>query len=223
MLITHQEARRLIQRRADEALLDVDRNLLDAHLDACAECQKYAADTSDLEATLQHLMQRRWDHQPLPLSREQTVSGKPIHISQSIFFATRIVAMGVICLAFLFNIWQFTQPSRQRATPPAAEIPLIPTPALQSMGVQATDQTCEPILYEVKEDDTIESIAARFSIPAREILSTNHLTTETLNTAVKLTIPVCSPTPPGTPNIVSTTFTPLLDPNTITPISVSTQ
>jgi len=131
--------------------------------------------------------------------------------------------MGVICLAFLFNIWQFTQSGSQRATPPAAEIPLIPTPSLQSTRIQATDQTCESIHYEVKEDDTIESIAQRFSVPAEEILSTNHLRAETLKPSMKLSIPVCSPTPQETPNIVTTIFTPLLGPNTLTPIHMSTQ
>jgi hypothetical protein len=223
MLITHEEARRLIQFRADDALKDVEVNLLETHLSTCAECQKYAADTKDLESTLQHLMQRRWDRQPLPLSREQTASANPRHFTQSIFFATRIVAMGVICMAFLFNVWQFTQSGRQRATPPAAEIPLIPTPSLQSAGTKATDQTCESIYYEVKENDTIESIATRFSVPAEAIGATNHLSSGTLNTSMKLSIPVCSPTPQGTPNIVSTAFTPLLGPNTLTPINTSSQ
>jgi hypothetical protein len=40
---------------------------------------------------------------------------------------------------------------------------------------------------------------------------------------MKLSIPVCSPTPQGTPNIVKTTFTPLLGPNTLTPMNTSTQ
>ncbi len=160
---------------------------------------------------------------PCPLPQEKTASANPIDFTQSIFFATRIVAMGVICVAFLFNVWQFTQSGRQRATPPAAEIPLIPTPSLQSTGTQATDQTCEFIYYEVKENDTIESIATRFSVPAGEIRATNHLRTETLNTSMKLSIPVCSPTPPGTPNIVTTTFTPLLGPNTLTPMNTPTQ
>jgi hypothetical protein len=223
MSITHTEARRLIQFRADDALKDVEINLLEAHLNSCVECQKYAAETHDLESTLQHLMQRRWDRQPLPLSREQTVSANPKHFLQSIFFATRIVAMGVICMAFLFNIWQVTQSGRQKATPPAAEIPLIPTPSLQSAGAEATDPACESIYYQVKNGDTIEGIATRFSVSAEEIRATNSLRTETLLTSMKLSIPVCSPTPQGTPNIVSTTFTPLLGPNTLTPITVSTQ
>jgi hypothetical protein len=223
MLITHEEARKLIQFRADDALKDAERNLLEVHLRTCADCQKYATDTNDLESTLQHLLQRRWDRQPLPLSPEKAVSATPIDFTQSIFFATRIVAMGVICVAFFFNVWQFTQTGRQRATPPAAEIPMIPTPSLQSTGTQATDQTCDSIYYEVKEDDTVESIATRFSIPAEDIRATNHLTTGPLNTSVKLSIPVCSPTPSRTPHTVTTTFTPLLGPNTLTPANGPTQ
>ncbi len=223
MSITHEEARRLIHFSADDALKDVERHLLEVHLSSCADCQKFAADTDDLGATLQGIMQRKWNRPTLPLPTKNAIAAISPHFIQSIFFATRIVAMGFICMAFLFNVWQFTQSGRQRATPPAAEIPLIPTPSLQSTGTKATNQTCESIYYEVKENDTIKSIAARFSIAAEEIHATNHLTTETLNTSMKLSIPVCSPTPPGTPNIVTTTFTPLLEPNTLTPINTSTQ
>ena len=223
MSITHDEARRLIQFRADDGLQDIDNHLLEAHLSTCAECQKFASATHDLEATLQHLMQRRWDRQPLPLPAGKPVSVNSSRFTQSIFFATRIIAMGIICVAFLFNIWQFTQSGAQRATPSAAEIPLIPTPSMQTTGTGTTNQTCESISYEVKENDTIESIAARFAVPAEEIRTTNELRTGTLNTSMKLSIPVCSPTPSGTPNTITTTFTPLLGSNTLTPVHQSTQ
>ncbi len=150
MSITHDEARRLIQFRADDALRILTiiywrpisvpvRNVKNMH-----------PPLHDLEATLQHLMQRRWDRQPLPLPAGKPVPVNSSRFTQSIFFATRIIAMGIICVAFLFNIWQFTQPGAQRATPPAAEIPLIPTPSMQTPGTSATDQTCESIYYEVK-------------------------------------------------------------------------
>ena len=223
MSIPHNEARRLIQFRADDGLKDVERDLLEEHLSTCADCKKYAADTHDVESTLQQLMQRRWDRQPLPLPAEKSIRANSPHFTQSIFFATRIIAMGVICVAFLVNIWQFTQSDRQRATPPAAEIPLIPTPSQQSMGTKATDQACGPIYYEVKENDTIESIALRFSVPAEEILSTNHLRIETLDASMRLSIPICSPTPPVTPNTIPTTFTPLFTSHTLTPVNGPTQ
>jgi LysM repeat protein len=131
--------------------------------------------------------------------------------------------MGIICVAFLFNIWQFTQSGAQRTTPQQAEIPLIPTPSMQTTGTSATDITCESIYYEVNENDTIESIAARFSVPAEEIRTANELRKGNIHLAMKLSIPVCSPTPSGTPNTVTTTFTPLLGPNTLTPVNESTQ
>ena len=223
MSITHDEARRLIQFRADDALKDIESDALEAHLSICADCQKYAADNHELGSTLQKLMQRRWDRQPLPLPTGKPVSVNSARFTQSVFFATRIIAMGIICVAFLFNIWQSTQSGAQRATPPAAEIPLIPTPSMQTTGTSATDATCESIYYEVKENDTIESIAARFSVPVEEIRTINQLGTGTLNTSKKLSIPVCSPTASGTPNTVTTTFTPLLGPNTLTPVNQATQ
>jgi hypothetical protein len=223
MSITHDEARRLIQFRADDALKDTDSRLLEAHLNACAECQKYASDTHDLGTALQQIMQRKWDRRPLPLPTRKAVPANSQRFTQSIFFATRIIAMGVICVAFLFNIWQFTQSGAQGATPPAANIPLIPTPSLQTPGTRATDPTCESLSYEVKENDTLESIAARFSIPSEEIRAANNLRTGTLNSTMKLSIPVCSPTPAGTPHTITTTFTPLLGQNTLTPVKEATQ
>jgi hypothetical protein len=223
MSITHDEARRLIQFRADDALKDVERNLLETHLSICAECQKYASATSDLEATLQHLMHSRWDHQPLPLSPDKTVSPNPTHYTQSVFFATRIIAMGVICVAFLFNIWQFTQPGRQRSNPPQAEIPMIPTPSMHSTTIRVTNQTCETISYQVRENDTLKSIADQFAIPAEEIIRANQLRTRSLDTSMLLSIPVCTPTPSGTPKTIKTAFTPLLGSNTLTPVNGPTQ
>jgi LysM domain-containing protein len=223
MSITHEEARRLIEFKADNALKGIDDNLLEAHLTSCLECQNYAANVLDLESTLQSLLQRRWNQYPLPLSTDGAVSRKNLKHTQNIFFATRIIAMGVICIAFLFNIWQFTQSGRQSTNPPSSEIPLIPTPSMQSTTTKVTDQQCEPILYQVRQKDTLESIANRFSVPTDKILSANHLKNATLATAMKLSIPVCNPTPPETPNTVTTTYTPLFGQTSLTPENSPTQ
>lgn len=223
MSMTHEEARRFIQFRADDALKEVDHHLLDTHLNSCLECQKYADTIKDLKSTLQPLLHRKWDQAPLPLPTRQSASGRTIKLPEYILFATRMVAMGIICIAFLFNIWHFTQSGRQGTSQSPAEIPLIPTPSMYSTSTQVTDQGCEPLLYQVRENDTLDSVAGQFSISPDEIIRENHLRKLTLDTSMKLTIPVCSSTPSGTPNTVTTTFTPLLGSTTLTPVNGPTQ
>lgn len=223
MSITHEEARRLIQFHEDDALKGAEKSVLDAHLNACPECQKYADSINDLDSTLRPLLQRKWNHYPLPLSIGQVISRKSNRFTLSIFFATRMVAMGIICVAFLFNIWQFTQSGGKRTNSPSADIPLIPTPSLQSTTTKVMDQRCGPILYEVRKNDTLESIAAQFSTSVEEIIQANHLRTATLNTSMTLSIQDCSSTSSGMAQTVTTTFTPLLGPNTLTPVNSPTQ
>jgi hypothetical protein len=223
MAITHEEAHRLIQFKADAALKESDENLLEAHLSSCIDCKRYETNINELESILQPLMQRKWNQYPLPHSTGKAASGGLNKLQANIFFATRIAAMGIICIAFLFNIWQYTQSGGKGATLPPADIPLIPTPSLQSTQTMMTNQKCEPIRYRVQSNDTLESIANQFSIPVEEIKNANNLMTENLNISMSLSIPVCNPTPAGTPNIIRTKFTPLLGSNTLTPMNSPTQ
>jgi LysM repeat protein len=85
------------------------------------------------------------------------------------------------------------------------------------------EQRCGPIRYEVRKNDTLESIAAQFSTSVEEIIQANHLRTATLNTSMKLSIHDCSSTPLGIAQTVTTTFTPLLGPTTLTPVNSPTQ
>jgi hypothetical protein len=221
MSLTHEEARRLIQFKADDSLSSIDNTSLETHLSTCLECQKYAADISELASTLPGLLHRKWNQHPLPHSAGKTVSRKPIQVQQSLFFATRIIAMSVLCVAFLFNIWQFTRSGRPGSNPTSAQIPMIPTPSAQSTVTKLLDQKCAPILYEVKQNDTLESLAKQYSVSTEEILRANQLRTPALTPSIKLSIPVCSPTPPGTLN--TNTLTPLLGTTTLTPVDGPTQ
>ena len=223
MAITHEEARKLIQFKADEALKEFDRNLLENHLRSCGECQVYETKVLEMESTLRPLLQRKWNQSPLPYSRPTVVLGDSKRYMQSIFFATRILAMGLICIAFLFNIWQFNRSEGQGPIQPSANIPLIPTPSLQSTQTKITDQKCKPIEYVVQQGDTLMSIAVHFSVSTEEIRYANQLKNDSLKQSMSLSIPACSPTPSGTPKIVNTTYTPLLGSNTLTPVTGSTQ
>jgi hypothetical protein len=223
MSISHEEARKLIQFKADDALNGIESSTLDTHLSACQECQTYAARIDDLKSTLQPLMHRRWNQHPLPHRTSRTVSQKTKQFTKSIFFATRIIAMGMICAAFLFNIWQFSRSGSQGADPHSAAIPMIPTPSLQSATTKAIDRACESISYEVRQGDTLESIADQFSVTAEDLRMGNNLGSTPLMPSMRLSVPVCSPTPSGTPSNARTTFTPLVDPATGTPVTGPTQ
>ncbi len=223
MSITHEEARRLIQFKADDALRGIDITSLEAHLSTCLECQKYAASLQELESALPLLLHRRWSQSPLPLSTGKALSRKPIRWKQDLFFATRIMAMGLLCVAFLFNIWRFTQSGGQGTNPPPAQITMIPTPSAQSAVTKVQDQKCEPFLYEVRKNDTLESIAKQYSITMDQIQRENQLSTTGLTQNMKLSIPGCSPTPSGTPNSSTTIFTSLPGTTTLTPMDSPTQ
>lgn len=223
MSITHEDARRLIHFKSDEALKEIDRSLLEAHLRSCQECQMYAARIAELESALRPLLQKKWSQHPLPLSTGKAASERTTRLAQNAFFAIRIAAMCIICITFLFNIWQSTRSAGQSSIPPSADIPLIPTPSRQSTQTQLNDQACEPVAYVVQKNDTLDSIAKKYFISVEEIKDANNLRTDHLNTSTYLSIPVCNTTPSGTPNTIKTAFTPLIGSTTLTPVNGPTQ
>ena len=76
---------------------------------------------------------------------------------------------------------------------------------------------CDNRLYIVKENDTLESIADMFSASKEEIMASNNMKTETLSNAMEITIPICTSTPTGTLNALTTTYTPFINTITSTP------
>jgi len=222
MPITHEEAHRLIQFNADQALKEVEKNLLEDHLTACLECRDYARRMQDLELTLTSVMQRRWNNQSRPRPIQATGPKKHSKLLQNTLFATRIAAMGVICIAFLFNILHFTQSAGQSPNPISASVPPVPTPSVLSTTTNVTGQQCKQISYTVQDNDTLESIAGRFSVPMEVIVAANHLQANLLYPSMNLSIPICDQTP-GTPRTATITFTPLLDSTTSTPVNSPTQ
>jgi hypothetical protein len=219
MSITHEEARRLIQFDTDRALKEREKNQLQDHLTGCLECSEYARQVHKLESTLVSVMQRKWNVQPIP-SPAQTVSPREKSKSlQNILFATRIAAMGVICITFLFNIWHFTQSPGQSPNPVSSSAAPVPTPSILSTTTNAASLDCELISYKVQENDTLQSVASQFSVPPEAITTANHLDGNMLIPSMSLSIPICGQTP-GTPRTATITFTPLL---TSTPVNQSTQ
>src|SRR5512133_2668795 len=218
MSITHEEARRLIQFSTDKSLHGFEKELMDVHLETCGECRGYAKSIQELELVLRPMMQNRWNSFPLPLSRNEKRLHLNSHFVHKLILATRIAAMGVICIAFLFNIWQFTRPTGQPSNDSSAVSLPAPTPSFQSTSTTISEQNCAPFLYDVQQGDTLDSIAKQFLVTRAEILRDNNIRVDSLNPPMKLMIHTCSPTPTNTQNTATTVFTPWSTSTTSTPM-----
>jgi len=217
MQITHEEAHRLIQFDTDSALKPSEKKNLVAHLEACAECQAYAMSMKGIESLLRPLLQRNWNKQPVPFSVAALTGKTNPSRSESAFLATRIAVIGVICMGFLFSVWQFTISGQATPDLSVASVPPIPTPSTQFIHMTSTSNNCEARPYVVKEYDTVERIAQRFSISQEDMLRANNLNTETLRPGMEILISTCAPTPTGTVNALTTIYTPSSEPITFTP------
>jgi LysM repeat protein len=219
MQITHEEARRLIHFASDETLKTYQKEMLDSHLASCRECQEYAESTKNMESVLRPLLQKQWNRQPPPLSMDALLLRQDSRLSKSMLLATRIAAVGVMFVVFMFSAWQFALSKPSMAGSLLASVPPIPIPSTstQLVSTKMQSKACDQITYIVKENDTLVSIAAKFSMSREDILNVNNLKTEIVTTGMKLSIPVCNFTPTGTINTLTTTFTPVLHTITLTP------
>ena len=219
MQITHAEARKLIQFDIDEALNSQEKTTLYTHLKDCIECRAYAEDIREVEGILPPLMKRHWNLQPAPLSIHAITTKRDSKLQASIILATRTAMIGIVFIAFILSVWQFTLSGSQTPSQLPASVLPVPTPATQSTSTRIMPQNCEQVLYAVQENDTLERIAYLFSISKEEIMSINNMKAETVNTAMELVIPICSFTPTGTvnPTSLTTTYTPSTSPIPSTP------
>lgn len=217
--MTHAEARQLIQHSADEALTPHERNALAAHLRDCMECRVYAEEIKQLEGVLAPLLKKQWSLQPVPHFAAAILAQRNSKIHLSTILATRTAAIGVVLLAFLFSAWQFAASGRPATSSLPVGSPLIPTPSIQFTSTSVTPQSCDRLIYTVREHDTLESITQQFSVSKADLMAINQMGTETIFTNMELTIPVCSFTPTSTirPTTFSTRYTPARRPTTSTP------
>jgi len=221
MQITHEEARRLIQFSMDQMLKPQEKNILQIHLEACTECRTFFDEIKEVENLLLPTMLRQWNRQPVPLSMEAITDKRKSQrqLQSSLILATRTAIISIVFAAFVFSVWQFTQSGKQTSNPLPVGILPVPTPSSQSTSTKISFQNCEEMSYQVQENDTLESIAAQFSVSKHKLVAINNLSTETLSTQMELLIPICNSTPTRTvhPSTLTTTFTPLLGPTTSTP------
>jgi hypothetical protein len=219
MQITHEEARKLIQFSHDRALQPEEKNMLRAHLEACLECQSYSDDINAVENLLLPVMRTHWNLRPAPLSITSLVEDKHSNWGSSISLTTRTTLIGIVLAVFFFSAWQFARSGNQTSRPMPIGLLPIPTPAGQSTSTMISLQNCEETIYQIQENDTLESIALRFSISKTRLMSINNMKDETVRARMRLLIPICQSTPTGTihPSTLTITFTPFIDSTTSTP------
>jgi hypothetical protein len=217
MQITHEEARRLIQFDADQALKTDKKTILRAHLKDCMECREYAADLKNVTLVLTASMHKKWDQPYSPLPRAVLLPKRNSRISDRLILATRIAAVGAMAIAFLVGVRQVTGPAGwDPGTVSASALP-IPTPSIQSTSTKIQLQSCGLVLYVVQKDDTIERIADQFSVTPEQIIATNGVDNNTLQVGMELSIESCAAQPTGTFHATGTLYTPLTSPTTSTP------
>lgn len=218
MQITHEQARRLIHLDLDWALNPEQSAALFAHLRECRACQLYAEEIKEVEEILSPVMKRQWAIQPVPLS-VPLLLGKNKQSSSGTLLTMRTAAMGLVMVALFFSLWQVVSSGSVTASPVPLVVPLVPTPSAQTAHFTSTTQSCEMRLYSVEGDDTLATIAERFSVSQAEILEANHLETAMVQPSMNLLIPVCDSTPTGTvhPATLTTTLTPILGTKSSTP------
>lgn len=215
MSLSHTEARLLIQTSLDRPLKAQEQEGLDGHIQSCAECQTYTADMDELELVLQSVMSAQWSHIPMPLVHKDLLASR-----QNLKF-TRLVqaaTIGAFFFFLVFGTWRFTLiNSPSMVTPITMEAAPIPTPMTLTTISNTTIVECKNSTYITQPGDTVESISARFSIPARELIEVNKLPTDRLSIGVTLVIPLCdkdtptatySPTITFLPNTALTAYTP---------------
>jgi LysM repeat protein len=219
MQITHEEAHELIQFSMDQALEPQERKTLQAHLADCLECRGFADELSQLRNLLLPTMRNRWNLRPAPLSLETLRNKRKLQLQTSNLLVTRTALISLVFAAFIFSTWQFTHAGRQIGTPIPLNVLPIATPSGETTSTLLSVQNCVEMKYQVQENDTLESIAAQFSVPIGQIMALNNLRTKTLDPNLELRLPVCEPTTTSTvtASTQTTTFTPVIGSTTSAP------
>ena len=221
MQITHEEARAWVHLSLDGSLHPTQKQQLDMHLAACAECRRYADSIATMESMLRPLLKRQWNQQPLPLPIGSLIprnNGKNV---DSMLLATRIVAVGVMFITFMFSAWHFSLSGSPVPGPAQAYVPSMPIPSTstqwQSTDTGRSESECVYMSYIVGKNDTLAGIANQFSVSMDQIIQSNALINNTMVTGQEIVIPICRSTPTTTVDAQTSTLTPVMGRSTSTP------
>lgn len=233
--ITHQKARSLLHRAADQMLSEEEKSTLDAHLANCQDCLDYASDLSALEVNLREAFHSSWDSRQGPrLDLLAILKPSPAKLLWNNIFGhantigkATIIALLVAGYFIIANLLGIPAPIASEKTATALPTPnefapvhaISPTPSAKLSPASTISQTCETATYLVQENNTLASIALHYKVAPESILEYNHLTSETVVPGMKLLIPLCNNSPSETATLVGNSIT-------ITPVDgtlISTQ
>ena len=205
MQITHEEAHRLIQLHADQALNAGSQAMLSAHLQDCSACQVYAQEIKEVESLLRPVMQRHWNVEPGPHSLTALQKKHNYRTQAFAVLAMRTALVSLFLVAFVLGVQSVMQPSPGSSSQQAMAIPPVPTPSVLATTTKSIPAECEVALYTVQAGDTLERLAAQFALAKEELIAYNRLRKDTLAAGMELEIPVCGFTATGT--VIATLFT----------------
>jgi LysM repeat protein len=218
--ITHEEARRLIDFNADQSLDTTTGSILDAHLNGCTECRRYACELNQLENLLRK-MKQNFHMRPTPLQLDQIKHRSEGAAFLDSIMVTRIVPLVAALIAVTIVTWQFLSTNTVSPAIPYTAIP-IPTPSTYFVTSTNTNfmlLNCDYVVYQIQAGDTWDNIALQFSVPKETIMEFNGMKEEEIKPATQLKIPACNHTPTVTTegSDSTVTITPQYEPITPTP------
>ena len=217
MQITHEEARRLIQFKADNSLNATNEERLTSHLKDCKVCRDYWNSIQETESTLRQTMRKQWNVHPLPLQMDVLYARAYSNPGANILLTTRRALVGIAVLMFAFLTWQSMSNKASSVQAPLGTLPMIPTPSAQTTATNTLQSDCQEVRYIVQQGDTLESLAQYFSVSKESIVAANNLSGETLVSSRELVILVCTSTPSGTVHSPTFTITPIYEIISTTP------
>jgi LysM repeat protein len=137
---------------------------------------------------------------PLPSPTPQTYTVKLGDSCSNIAFAFGVSIQSIVLMNNLPATCDTLYEGQKLLIPqPTPTATALPTATLSP--AEATDEACDKVEYEVKENDTLSSIAANYAVPMAAIREFNGLVNDTVRFGQKLVIPLCerAPTPGPTP------------------------
>jgi anti-sigma factor RsiW len=207
--MTHQQIRNLLQASAEQTLPPSEKLALEKHISDCAECRTYAQQLSELQSGLRQMLHQRWDKSRPTLSAQliKERAGKQTDRTRVWAMVGKLAVVPLLVIAF-FVAYQASEMPASLMPATALSIPapeatlLTPTPPARSTPTQITAQNCDRITYIIQENDSLDSIAAQFSVTKDMLMAYNGMGSESLVMRTELVIPLCQST--STPTITST-------------------
>ena len=218
--LSHQYARALLHRLADQIIEPEQKTALETHLAICKECCDYARNLTCMETTLRSAMHASWDRQQPTLDLDQIMHPSPVKIIWSSIFnfshsVGRITIMAALFLGCLLlaNHFGIETPISHESSPTTIPTPNEdglylsayppPTATLRITLTSQGTQVCVDGIYYVQTTEDIERIASFLGVSVEEILEYNEITTNPISPGTRLYLPQCNSAPAQTASVIS--------------------